>query len=83
MPLETPFEAGDNVVVDIVKNIMTITIDLTRDLGLSNSKRSRLIATTRGTRMIDDYGIGLNVFRPNVREKRILVRKDNEILHPE
>ena len=48
-------------------DILTVTIDLSKDLGMSKSQKSRTIATTEGNVSIDDDSdvkIGVNCYRP-------------------
>ena len=55
----------ENVDMTIKDNILTIKIDLSVDLGLSKSEKSRVVATTRGNaRILDtDTMIGLNIYK--------------------
>ncbi len=55
----------ENVDMTIKDNILTITVDLSVDLGLSKSEKSRVVATTRGNaRILDtDTMIGLNIYK--------------------
>ena len=43
------------MIVQVNKNIMTITINLDERLGLSKSKRSMLIDSTRGCECVSDH----------------------------
>jgi hypothetical protein len=59
-----------NIGVKIKGNILTLTIDLSKDLGLSSKKKSTLVATTHGIVPLDvpsmedqDHGMAINVFR--------------------
>lgn len=48
------------------EGILTITVKLNEDLGLSKSQKSRVIATTRGNARVpgaEDVMIGLNVYK--------------------
>jgi len=56
----------ENVDMTIKDNILTITVDLSIDLGLSKSQKSRVIATTRGNARVpgaEDIMIGLNIYK--------------------
>jgi hypothetical protein len=46
-------------------SVLTITVDLSKDLGPSKSGKTRLIATTEGNVVIEgtDAYIGLNIYR--------------------
>ena len=56
-----------NVKIDIKKNIATITVDLSIDLGASKSGKTNLIATTEGNIKLDgpegDVFLGLNLYK--------------------
>jgi hypothetical protein len=55
---------GNNVKVEVNKNIATITVDLTKDYGMSKSGKSTQIASTLGNKeLTDGIFIGLNVYR--------------------
>lgn len=55
---------GNNVKVEVNKNIATITVDLTKDYGMSKSGKSTQIASTLGNKeLTDGVFIGLNVYR--------------------
>lgn len=55
----------ENMEMTIEGNTLTITVDLTKDLGLSKSGKTRIIATSRGNAKIPgtDVICGLNVYR--------------------
>lgn len=55
----------ENMEMRINDNVLTITVDLTKDLGLSKSGKSRKIASSGGNVKIPetDAVIGLNVYR--------------------
>ena len=55
----------ENMEMQINDNILTITVDLTKELGLSKSLKSRKIASSGGNQKIpgSDAIIGLNVYR--------------------
>jgi hypothetical protein len=56
----------ENVKIEVNGDTMTITVDLSHDGGgLSNSGKSRTIASTRGNVKIEgsDAVMGLNVYR--------------------
>ena len=55
-----------NVEMEVVDNILTIKVDLTRDFGPSSSGKTIIIATTEGNVPIpehEDKKVGLNVYR--------------------
>ena len=68
MPTKEKKEKKDttNVKYEIKDDILTIKVDLTKDLGLSKSKKSNLIATTHGliTLPETDITVNLNVTSP-------------------
>ncbi len=55
----------ENIEVKIEGDTLTIKVDLSVDLGLSKSQKSRNIATTRGSVNIPgtDAIMGLNIYR--------------------
>ena len=55
-----------NVKMSEKDNILTIVIDMSKDLGDSKSGKTTLIATTGGNQSIGDNGvkIGVNCYRP-------------------
>lgn len=59
-------EKVKNVRAEIVDDILTVTIDLTKQFGLSSSKKSNIIATTSGNKDIGKDGIklGINCYIP-------------------
>jgi hypothetical protein len=54
-----------NVEMKIAGNILTITVDLTKEFGPSSSGKTIIIATTEGNVAIPerDEKVGLNVYR--------------------
>jgi len=55
-----------NVDMKVTGNILTITVDLTKEFGLSSSGKSKIIASTEGNLSIpekEDIKIGLNIYR--------------------
>lgn len=54
-----------NVDLHVNGNILTITVDLSRNFGESDSGKSIVIASTKGNRTVPgtDAKIGLNVYR--------------------
>ncbi|MBP1711469.1 MAG: uncharacterized protein H6Q49_1671 [Deltaproteobacteria bacterium] len=55
-----------NVEMEVVDNILTIKVDLTREFGPSSSGKTIIIATTEGNVTIpsqEDKKVGLNVYR--------------------
>lgn len=55
----------ENMVMTIEGNTLTIKVDLSQDLGLSKSQKTRIIATSRGNAKIpgSDATIGLNIYK--------------------
>ena len=57
-----------NVRLEVKGNVLTITVDLGADNGLSSSGKSVLIASTEGNVDVPDtvggVKLGLNVYRP-------------------
>lgn len=63
--MSTTEEIGNGVNVEYDDKTLTITIDLTKEYGLSGSKKSTMIATTKGNKELENgISIGLNVYRP-------------------
>lgn len=59
-------EMPENCEMTVREGILTITVKLNEDLGLSKSQKSRVIATTRGNARVpgaEDVMIGLNVYK--------------------
>lgn len=54
-----------NISIDVKSNTLTITVDLSKDLGPSKSGKTRIIATTEGNISVpgSDAKIGLNIYR--------------------
>lgn len=54
-----------NVRMTVDKNILTITVDLSKDFGPSSSGKTIIIASTEGNVAIPDREekVGLNVYR--------------------
>ena len=55
-----------NVEMEVIDNILTIKVDLTREFGPSSSGKTIMIATTEGNVTIPDHEdkkVGLNVYR--------------------
>jgi hypothetical protein len=54
-----------NVEMTIAGNILTITVDLTKEFGPSASGKTIIVASTEGNVMVPerDEKIGLNVYR--------------------
>ena len=53
-----------NVEMEVVDNILTIKVDLTREFGPSSSGKTIIIATTEGNDIPnhEDKKVGLNVY---------------------
>ncbi len=56
-----------NVEMKVEGNILTITVDLTKEFGPSSSGKTLIIASTEGNQKVDgsDAVVGLNVYRKN------------------
>ncbi len=57
-----------NIEAKVQGDKLVITIDLTKDFGLSGSGKSIIIASTEGNVSVpgrEDIKIGVNVYRPN------------------
>lgn len=57
---------GQNVTAVVDGDKLTLTIDMSADLGRSNSGKSHLIATTQGNKAVpgcDGAFVGLNIYR--------------------
>ncbi|MBU0929093.1 MAG: hypothetical protein KKA67_15185 [Spirochaetes bacterium] len=55
-----------NVEMKLTGNILTITVDVSKEYGLSSSGKSTIIASTEGNVSIpgkEDVKIGLNIYR--------------------
>ena len=54
-----------NVQITVTANILTITVDLTKEFGPSSSGKTIIIASTEGNVTVPerDEKIGLNVYR--------------------
>ncbi len=54
-----------NVEMTVTGNILTIKVDLSKEFGLSSSKKSIIIASTEGNVSVPDRQekVGLNVYR--------------------
>ena len=59
-----------NVKMTVVKNMLTITVDLSKNLGPSVSGKSILIASTEGNTEVPGHEkirLGLNVYTKNAK----------------
>lgn len=55
---------GKNAVITVKGSTMTITVDLTKDLGPSKSGKTMLVGTTNGfVGLADGVGVSLNVVK--------------------
>ncbi len=55
-----------NVDMKLDGNILTITVDLTKEYGLSTSGKSKIIASTEGNVSVpekEEIKIGLNIYK--------------------
>ncbi len=60
--------ADTNVNMKVEKNILTITVDLTKDFGPSKSGKTLVVASTLGNQDVtgnEGMKIGLNIYKPN------------------
>lgn len=58
---------GQNIEINVNKNILTITVDLKKDFGPSKSGKSRIIATTSGNKDLGGGVIaGINIYTKNI-----------------
>jgi hypothetical protein len=57
----------ENMTMKVVKNILTITVDLSQRGGISASGKSISVASSKGNKDIgkDNIKIGLNIYVPN------------------
>ena len=55
----------NNVEMKVKGDVLTITVDLSRDFGRSKSGKSVIVASTEGNKTVPgrDERIGLNVYR--------------------
>jgi hypothetical protein len=73
-----------NVSMSVEKNELVIRVRLDKDLGLSTSGKSRIVATTSGNVSVpgsEDVKVGLNVYRPNNGSNVVSFRKDDESVY--
>jgi hypothetical protein len=55
-----------NVAMQVKDDILTITVDLSKDFGPSSSGKTTIIATTEGNQTVEgheDIKLGLNIYR--------------------
>lgn len=54
-----------NIEMKVNGNILTITVDLSKDFGKSSSGKNTIIASTEGNQSVPDSDakIGLNIYR--------------------
>lgn len=60
-------EVGKNVRMNVEGNTLTITIDLSKNFGLSGSGKSVIIASTEGNQPVpgrSEIKVGLNIYTP-------------------
>ncbi len=63
----------NNVLMQLNGSILVITVDLSQTLGVSQSGKSEIIATTSGNVSlpgVEDIKIGVNVYRPRKQHSR-------------
>ena len=54
---------GKNILLDIQGDVLTLTIDLSKNFGSSKSGKSTIIATTSGNQEVaDSTYLGLNLY---------------------
>lgn len=58
---------GENVQAEVKGQTLTLTIDLSKEVGPSKSAKSIIIGTTSGNHKLDgtDLVVGVNIYRPN------------------
>lgn len=64
---QTKQTVGQNVEMSLEGNKLTVTIDLSREFGISGSGKSRIVASTGGNVSVpgnESVKIGVNVYRP-------------------
>jgi ABC-type molybdate transport system ATPase subunit len=52
-----------NVETQVIGNILTIKVDITKTFGPSKSGKTIIIASTEGNTRVGDVTIGLNVYK--------------------
>jgi len=52
-----------NIQTDVKGNILTITIDLSKSLGRSNSGKSEIVASSYGAIAVNGVKVNLNVYK--------------------
>ena len=60
------FEFPNNVKCELNGHILTMTCDLSEDLGYSASKKNKVVATTGGNQMVpghQGFKMGINIFK--------------------
>jgi hypothetical protein len=60
-PIEYPL--GQNIQAKIVGDILTLTIDLSKELGKSKSEKNMLIASCGNAALPNGAKLGLNVYK--------------------
>ncbi len=61
-----------NVVFQVERDRLVIIVDLSKELGVSSSGKSIIIATTEGNVALpghEEVKIGLNIYRPHQSER--------------
>jgi len=56
-------QLGNNVEITEKGNLVTVTFDKSKDFGLSKSGKTKQIASTLGNQKVNDFTIGINVYR--------------------
>jgi hypothetical protein len=52
-----------NVVFEMKGTILTITVDISKQFGRSNSGKTTIVASTGGNVAVADVTVGLNVYK--------------------
>ena len=53
-----------NVEIKVNENILTVTVDLSKNFGPSNSGKTQIVASSEGnTKITDNISMGLNVYK--------------------
>ena len=53
-----------NTTISTKDNILTITVDLSKEFGPSKSGKTIIVASTNGNESVGEVKVGLNVYKP-------------------
>jgi hypothetical protein len=56
-----------NIEASVEKNILTVRIDLTKEFGLSSTKKTVIVASTEGNMAVpghEEIKVGINAYKP-------------------